>query len=93
MPLGLSPLRISRVFGRQYSKKSHSVDITKALSPISEPPWLIPERMGIVGIRLIRELDGISCIPLELLPIPEKVIYLSKSLPHSTHLKEAISLN
>ena len=81
--------------GRQYSKWLHSVDITEALSLKDAPLWLIQEKMGIVGIKLIRELDGISCIPLELAPKPKKATCVSRSFRHSVktlaQMKEAVS--
>lgn len=51
--------------------------------------------MGIVGIRLIKELDGISCIPLELAPKPKQATCVSRSFQHPvktlTQMKEVIA--
>lgn len=81
--------------GRQYSKWLHSLAITEALSLRDTPEWIIQQKMGIVGIRLIRELDGISCIPLELAPKPKQVTCVSRSFRHSVktlaQMKEAVS--
>ncbi|MEM8780545.1 MAG: Y-family DNA polymerase [Cyanobacteria bacterium P01_G01_bin.49] len=81
--------------GRQYSKWLHSLAITEALSLRDTPEWIIQQKMGIVGIRLIRELDGISCIPLELAPKPKKATCVSRSFRHSVktlaQMKEAVS--
>ena len=53
------------------------------------------QKMGIVGIRLIRELGGTSCIPLKLAPKPKQATCVSRSFRHSVttlaQLKEAVS--
>jgi DNA polymerase V len=36
------------------------------------PEWLIKTKRGIVGVRLLRELNGIFCLSLELQPKPKK---------------------
>lgn len=81
--------------GRQYSKWLHSLDITEALLLKDIPEWIIQQKMGIVGIRLIKELDGISCIPLELAPKPKQVTCVSRSFRHSVktlaEMKEAVA--
>ena len=59
------------------------------------PEWLIQSKMGIVGIRLLRELNGISCLPLELSPQPKKATCVSRSFRRSVttldEMKQAIS--
>ena len=51
--------------------------------------------MGIVGIRLLRELNGISCLPLDLSPPPKKATCVSPSFARPvtslSDLKEAIA--
>ena len=45
--------------------------------------------MGIVGVRLLRELNGISALPLELTPQPKKATCVSRSfLQPATTLAE-----
>lgn len=55
----------------------------------------IRQRLGIVGERMVYELRGISCLPLELCPPPKKGICVSKSFgrPVSTlkEMREAIA--
>jgi DNA polymerase V len=68
--------------GRQYSSWLHSLAITEALSLRGTPEWIIHQKMGIVGIRLIRELNGISCLPLELAPKPKQATCVSRSFQH-----------
>ena len=81
--------------GRQYSKwlRTNSIDDGFKLKLTSE--WLIKPKMGVVGIRLLRELNGISCLPLELTPQPKKATCVSRSFRHPVktldEMKQAIS--
>lgn len=81
--------------GRQYSSWLHSQAITEALSLRNIPEWVIQPKMGITGVRLIRELNGISCLPLELAPKPKQATCVSRSFRHPVksleQMKEAVS--
>ena len=94
---GLSKIAVEDIWGigRAYSKWLHSLDITEALSLKDTPEWIIQKKMGIVGIRLLRELNGISCWPLELAPKPKKATCVSRSFRHPVktlnQMKEAIA--
>jgi DNA polymerase V len=81
--------------GRQYSQWLHSLAITEALSLRGTPEWVIQKKMGIVGIRLIRELNGISCLSLELAPKPKQATCVSRSFQHPVksleELKKAVA--
>jgi DNA polymerase V len=81
--------------GRQYSSWLHSQAITNAFSLRGTPEWMIQKKMGITGVRLIRELNGISCLPLELVPKPKQATCVSRSFRHPVksleQLKEAVA--
>ena len=81
--------------GRQYGKWLRSEGIAEAYRLRNTPSWVIQPKMGIVGIRLIKELDGISCIPLELAPKPKQATCVSRSFRHPVKtlapMKEAIA--
>ena len=81
--------------GRQYSKWLRINCINDGLKLKNTPEWLIQPKMGIVGIRLLRELNGISCLPLELSPQPKKATCVSRSFARPvtswSELKEAIA--
>ena len=68
---------------------------SSAVSLKDTPEWIIQKKMGIVGIRLLRELKGISCLPLELAPKPKKATCVSRSFRHPVktlaQMKEAIA--
>ena len=80
--------------GRQYSKWLINEGVTNALQLKQTPEWKIQPKMGIVGVRLLRELQGVSCLELELQPKPKKATCVSRSFrrPVSTlaELKEAV---
>jgi len=56
---------------------------------------LIRKQMGVVGLRLVYELRGLSCMPLTNLPPPRKGIISSRSFGHKieslAELKEAVA--
>lgn len=55
----------------------------------------IRKQMGILGVRLVHELRGISCIPMESVPPPRKGIISSRSFGQKvtsvTELQEAVA--
>lgn len=81
--------------GRQYDTWLRNQMIDNALLLRDSPEWMIQKKMGIVGIRLIRELNGISCLPLELASKPKQATCVSRSFRHSVksleQMKEAVS--
>jgi DNA polymerase V len=65
--------------GGQYAKYLNRLNINTAfdLTQISEA--FIKEKMSIVGLRLVKELKGMPCIPLELVRPAKKGICTSRS--------------
>lgn len=55
----------------------------------------IRQELGVVGVRLVQELRGISCLPLELCPAPRKSCCVSRSFGQPVEdvagLKEAVA--
>jgi len=68
--------------GRSYSRFLKSVGINNALQLRNAPDSFIKKEMGIVGLRILQELRGISCYPLEQYPPPKKEITVSRSFQH-----------
>jgi DNA polymerase V len=70
--------------------------IQTALQLRDADPGLIRQKMGVVGIRLQQELQGISCLPLQLCPAPKQETSVSRSFGRPVtdlgELKEAIAL-
>jgi DNA polymerase V len=77
----LAELPVSEVWGigRQSPQKLKAHGITTALDlQQTELSW-IRHQMGIVGVRIVQELRGIPCLPLELIPQPRKTCCVSRS--------------
>lgn len=66
--------------GRQYAQKLQNAGITTAYQLSCQPvEWARKHLGGIVGMRLVQELRGISCIQLELFPSIKQSIASTKS--------------
>lgn len=76
----LARLDVSDVWGigEAHERFLTAHGIETALDLRDAPDPLIRGRMGIVGIRLVRELRGESCLPLETVPPPKKMIGTAK---------------
>jgi len=68
--------------GRGYSTFLRSIGINNALELRNAPDGLIKKRMGITGLRILQELRGVSCYPLEQCPSPKKEITVSRAFKH-----------
>jgi DNA polymerase V len=60
--------------GQAYEKLLMENGIDTALALKGAPEHWIRANMGVVGVRIIKELNGVSCIPLELIPPAKKMI-------------------
>jgi len=73
--------------------RSHGITTAAQLSDANES--LIKQIMGIVGVRIMHELRGISCLPLEAIAPPQKHMVCSRSFGQSVttleQMHEAIS--
>ncbi|NLY75862.1 MAG: Y-family DNA polymerase [Firmicutes bacterium] len=65
--------------GRQYSKLLKSIGVETAWDFIRLPDGWVRKRMTVVGLRVKKELEGISCMEMELIPAAKKVICTSRS--------------
>ncbi|MFH1379381.1 MAG: Y-family DNA polymerase [bacterium] len=83
--------------GYQYTNMLKRYGIRTALQLISLPDRWIQKHMTIMGLRMVKELKGISCIALEDMASPKKAILSSRSfgMPITArfHLAEAIALH
>ncbi|MCD6533686.1 MAG: Y-family DNA polymerase [Deltaproteobacteria bacterium] len=81
--------------GRRYAGFLRSKGIKNALQFRDADDNLIRTKMGIVGLRLLNELRGISCYPLELSPPRKKSITVSrtfkKEIESPAELLEAVA--
>lgn len=81
--------------GRQNGKKLKEKGVLNAKQLRDVDDRLIRKQMGVVGLRLVYELRGISCLSLETCPPPRKGIMSSRSFGRKIEsleeLKEAVT--
>jgi DNA polymerase V len=68
--------------GRRYAKFLQQHGIVNARLLRDAEQSFIRGRMGVSGIRLIKELKGVSCYVIETCPPPRKSIVVSRSFRH-----------
>jgi DNA polymerase V len=69
--------------GRGYSQFLRSIGITNALQFRDASANIIKRKMGITGLRILNELRGVCCYPLEQSPPPKKEITVSRSFKNT----------
>jgi DNA polymerase V len=81
----LSSFNINEVWGigRQYAKMLKSYGVNSAFDFIKMNDDWVRKRMTVVGLRVKKELEGISCLDMELIPSAKKVICTSRSFGES----------
>ena len=81
--------------GRSYTRLLQSYGICTALELRDADDRWIRRHMGVVGVRIVWELRGISCLPLELSSPPKKSLMVSRSFgrPITTldEMREAVA--
>jgi len=77
--------------GRQYTKLLNRQGILTARDLKYAPPKWIQKHLTIVGLRILKELNGESCIPFEELPPPKKGIACSRAFGKPIETLEEIS--
>jgi DNA polymerase V len=81
--------------GRSYTRLLQANGIYTARDLRDTDDRWIRHQMGVVGVRIVWELRGISCLPLELSPPPKKSLMVSRSFgrPITTldEMREAVA--
>lgn len=77
--------------GRQYAKLLKPLNIKTAWDFIQLRDDWVRKRMTVVGLRVKKELEGISCSEIELIPPAKKVICTSRSFGTSQTELEPIN--
>jgi DNA polymerase V len=81
--------------GRRLSQWCYLHHIHNARQFASANPGLIRQKMGVVGVRLQLELQGVSCLPLDVHPQPKQETCVSRSFGQPVEtwddLKQAIA--
>lgn len=65
--------------GRNYEKFLAEQNILTAGDLIRQPDAWVRQHLTVVGLRIVYELRGISCIPLEEMPTPQKALAVTRS--------------
>jgi DNA polymerase V len=81
--------------GPRWSKRLRQQGIASALALRHADKAWIRQQMGVIGVRIVWELQGYSCLPLELNPKPRKSVVVSRSfgtpVESLKELKEAVA--
>jgi len=84
--------------GRQYAKKliAEGINTAYELSLVSQE-WARKNLGGVIGMRMVQELNGISCIELEMVQEPKKSIAAARSfgkiVTDPNEISEALSFH
>jgi len=65
--------------GRSYARFLKKNGVETALDLRNAETGWVKKHMGIVGVRIVEELRGVSCLTLEMCPPPKKGITVSRS--------------
>jgi DNA polymerase V len=76
--------------GRQSSKFLRDYYVSTALKLRHASLWWIKQHLGVVGQRIVLELRGRSCLPLELVAPSKKAICTSRSFGQMVATKEPL---
>src|SRR2546428_11886799 len=81
--------------GSGYTRRLKAHEIRTALQLRDVNDRWVRQELGIVGLRLVWELRGISCLPLELCPPPKQSLMVSRSFGRPittlTEMREAVA--
>ncbi|HRI26445.1 MAG TPA: Y-family DNA polymerase [Chitinophagales bacterium] len=81
--------------GRQYAKMLLKNGITTALQLSRQPHEWVKKHLHLPGLRLVYELNGVSCLPVNLFTPPKKGICTSRSFGQEqtqlSALREAVA--
>jgi DNA polymerase V len=93
----LAQTRIEDIWGigPGYTRRLKAQDIRTALQLRNVYDRWVRQQLGIVGLRIVWELRGISCLPLELCPPPKQSLMVSRSFGRPitalTEMREAVA--
>jgi DNA polymerase V len=93
--LAQTPIEDIWGIGPGYTRRLHAHKIRTALQLRQVNDRWVRQELGIVGLRLVWELRGISCLPLELCPPPKQNLMVSRSFGRPittlTEMREAVA--
>jgi DNA polymerase V len=93
--LAQTPIEAIWGIGPGYTRRLHAHEIRTALQLRDVHDRWVRQELGIVGLRLVWELRGISCLPLALCPPPKQSLMVSRSFGRPittlTEMREAVA--
>src|SRR3989442_2217991 len=93
--LAQTPIEDIWDIGPGYTRRLKAYEITTALQLRNVNDRWVRQELRIVGLRLVWELRGISCLPLELCPPPKQSLMVSRSFGRPittlTEMREAVA--
>src|SRR5215813_11351401 len=93
--LAQTPIQDIWGIGPGYTRRLHAHEIRTAIQLRNMTDRWVRQELGIVGLRLVWELRGISCLPLEFCPPPKQSLMVSRSFgrPITTliEMREAVA--
>jgi DNA polymerase V len=93
--LAQTPIENLWGIGPGYTRRLKAHEITTALQLRDANDRWIRQQLGVVGQRIVWELRGISCLPLELCPPPRQSLMVSRSFGRPittlTEMREAVA--
>ena len=86
----LAALPVEDVWGisGRWGAKLRALGISTALALATADPGRLRKVFGVVMERTCRELGGVSCLPLELVPPPRQQIMVSRSFGEKLHNRD-----
>lgn len=76
--------------GAAYASRLETLGIRTVRDLRDAPAKYIRQHFGVVVERIVAELNGVSCLPLELVPSARKQIVCSRSFGRSVHTHEEL---
>ncbi len=93
--LAQTPIEHIWGIGPGYTRRLKAHDITTVLQLRDVHDRWVRQALGIVGLRIVWELRGISCLPLALCPPPKQSLMVSRSFGRPittvTEMREAVA--
>ncbi|HMX27730.1 MAG TPA: Y-family DNA polymerase, partial [Blastocatellia bacterium] len=90
--LALSRVPVASVWGvgSRYAQMLELNGIKSALDLRNAPEGWVRDKMTVVGLRLVQELRGVPCLPLEITPPAKKLLTVSRSFGGATDSSEEL---
>ena len=84
------PLQDVWGIGRRYGKMLDRMGLRTTQQFVKLPQEWVRARMGVVGLRIWNELQGVECISFEQLPPRKQQITISRSFPKEIYTREEL---